>query len=158
MNTPNNKSSKETTAAIDAAFISLMKDKEIKEITVSEICETAKINRSTFYDHYADVLALMKAYSAKIEKQLESQPHTVGEFAWIFEYIKANADIFAIYFKIGISQLSADYKTLFFRNGVFAVAKMWFEDGCKDSAEQMEKIIKREYDKYLDILNEGTEL
>lgn len=85
MNTPNNKSSKETTAAIDAAFISLIKDKEIKEITVSEICETAKINRSTFYAHYADVLALMKACSAKIEKKVEAQPHIDGEFAWIFE-------------------------------------------------------------------------
>ena len=147
MNTPNNKLSKETTAAIDAAFISLMKDKEIKEITVSEICETAKINRSTFYDHYADVLALMKACSAKIEKQVEAQPHADGAFAWIFEYIKANADIFENYFKLGISEKEADYKFLFFRNGVYAVAKMWFEGGCAETTEQMGEIVKREYKK-----------
>lgn len=147
MNTPNNKLSKETTAAIDAAFISLMRDKEIKEITVSEICETAKINRSTFYDHYADVLALMKACSAKIEKQVEAQPHTDGAFAWIFEYIKANADIFENYFKLGISEKEADYQILFFRNGVYAVAKMWFEGGCAETPEQMGEIVKREYKK-----------
>ena len=76
-----------------------------KEITVSEIYETAKINRSTFYDHYADVLALMKACSAKIEKQVEAQPHADGAFAWIFEYIKANADIFKNYFKLGMYSL-----------------------------------------------------
>jgi len=145
MNTPNNKLSKKTTAAIDAAFISLMKGKEIKETTVSEICEAAKINRGTFYDHYADVLALMKACSAKIEKKVEAQPHIDGEFAWIFEYIKSNADIFENYFKLGISEKEADYQILFFRNGVYAVAKMWFEGGCQEPPEQMGKIVKREY-------------
>ena len=147
MNTKNNQHHKDTITAIDAAFVSLLKEQDLKDISVSELCEIAGINRSTFYENYTDVFALANAYSEKIEKQVADQPHTDGEFAWIFDYIKANADVFEIYFKLGISKKSADYKTLFFRNGVYAVAKMWFEGGCQESPEQMGEIIKREYKK-----------
>ena len=147
MNTKNNQRRRETIAAIDAAFVSLLKEKELKDISVSELCEKAEINRSTFYENYEDVFALASAYSEKIENQIADHPYTEGEFAWIFDYIKANADVFEIYFKLGISKKSADYKTLFFRNGVYAVVKMWFEGGCKEPAEQMGEIVKREHTK-----------
>lgn len=145
MNTRNNQRRRETIAAIDAAFVSLLKGKELKDISVSELCEKAEINRSTFYENYEDVFALANACSEKIEKQVADQPHPDGEFEWIFDYIKANAEVFEIYFKLGISKKSADYKTLFFRNGVYAVAKIWFDEGCKEPPEQMGEIVKREY-------------
>ena len=147
MNTKNNQRRRETIDSIDAAFVSLLKEKELKDISVSELCEKAEINRSTFYENYEDAFALANAYSEKIEKQIADQPHPDGEFAWIFDYIKANADVFEIYFKLGISKKSADYKTLFFRNGVYAVAKMWFEGGCIEPAEDMAAIVCREYKK-----------
>ena len=147
MNTKNNQRRRETIAAIDAAFVSLLKEKELKDISVSELCEKAEINRTTFYENYEDAFALANAYSEKIENQVADQPHTDGEFAWVFDYIKSNADVFEIYFKLGISKKSADYKTLFFRNGVYAVAKMWFEGGCKEPPEQMGEIVKREHTK-----------
>lgn len=147
MNVTNNKRHQETIAAIDRAFLSLLKEKDLKDISVSELCEKAEVNRSTFYDNYTDMFTLANVYAEKIEKQVEDQPHADGEFAWIFEYIKANTDEFEIYFKLGISKKSADYKTLFFRNGVYAVAKMWFEGGCVEPPEQMGKIAKREYTK-----------
>ena len=147
MNTKNNQRHQDAIAAIEAAFISLLNEKELKDISASELCEKAGINRSTFYDNYADTFALANAYAEKIEKSVAEQPHTNGEFAWIFDYIKSNADVFEIYFKLGMSKKSADYKTLFFRNGVYAVAKMWFEGGCVEPPEQMGEIIKREYKK-----------
>ena len=85
--------------------------------------------------------------SSEIEARLLAQPHTEGEFAWIFEYIMANKDVFENYFKLGISQKKADYKMLFFRNGAYSVAKMWFDGGCIESPEQMGEILKREYEK-----------
>ena len=33
----------------------LMKQKNIKDITVKELCELADINRGTFYLHYKDI-------------------------------------------------------------------------------------------------------
>ena len=107
----------------------------------------ADINRSTFYEKYDDVSALADAYAKEIEIQIAEQPHTKGEFTWLFEYAKANSDMFNLYFKLGISNGSGECKTIFFKNGVFSVLKMWLEGGCVESAEEMGKIVKREYDK-----------
>ncbi len=147
MNTPNNKRYRDMTESINAAFVSLLQNKELRDVTVTDICELAGIERSTFYAHYEDVLALANACAVQIEKQVSEQPHTDNNFSWIFDYIKEHPDLFKIYFKLGVSQVSSDYKTIFFRNGAYSVAKMWFEEGCKESTEQMGVIIKREYEK-----------
>ena len=147
MNTKNNKRHLETMENIEKAVIYLLKEKELDKISVTELCEIAGVERSTFYANYEDVSALANEIAAKIEKQLNDQPHTDGDFAWIFEYIKANKELFKIYFKLGISQIKTDYKMIFFRTGVYAVVKMWFEEGCTDSSEEMSSIILREYNK-----------
>ena len=41
-----------TATKMDMALISLLKKKSFEYITVSEICKTAGVNRSTFYLHY----------------------------------------------------------------------------------------------------------
>lgn len=145
MNVKNNRRHQETIDNIENAFVSLLRDKELNKISVTELCEAAKIDRSTFYANYEDISALANDVAKKIEEQLKEQPHTDGEFAWIFEYIGANKDVFKIYFKLGISKSKVDYKTLFFRNGAYSVAKMWFEGGCIEYPDQMGEILKREY-------------
>lgn len=135
------------TESINVAFASLLQSKELRDITVTDICVLAGIERSTFYAHYNDVAALANDYAAQIEKQVSEQPHKENDFSWIFDYIKEHPDLFKIYFKLGVSQVSSDYKTIFFRNGAYSVAKMWYEDGCIEPSEQMGTIVKREYDK-----------
>ena len=44
-----------TATKMDLALISLLKKKPFDYITVSEICEMANVNRSTFYLHYETV-------------------------------------------------------------------------------------------------------
>jgi len=44
-----------TAIKMDLALISLLKKKPFEYITVSEICETAGVNRSTFYLHYETI-------------------------------------------------------------------------------------------------------
>ena len=44
-----------TATKMDMALISLLKKKSFEYITVSEICETAGVNRSTFYLHYETI-------------------------------------------------------------------------------------------------------
>ena len=54
MNTKNDQCHQDTIAAIEAAFVSLLNKKELKDISVSELCEEAEISRSTFYEKYMD--------------------------------------------------------------------------------------------------------
>ncbi len=44
-----------TRLAIKSALLSLLKDKPLSKITVSELAETAQVNRKTFYNHYPDI-------------------------------------------------------------------------------------------------------
>ena len=44
-----------TATKMDLALISLLKKKPLEYITVSEVCEAAGVNRSTFYLHYETV-------------------------------------------------------------------------------------------------------
>lgn len=46
---------KQTKKKIYQALIKLSKTKFIRDVTVSELCRTAAINRSTFYLHYQDI-------------------------------------------------------------------------------------------------------
>ncbi|MGM9629654.1 TetR/AcrR family transcriptional regulator [Butyricicoccus sp.] len=43
-----------TAQAIDQAFFSLMREKDFRSISVSDIAKRAQINRATFYHHYLD--------------------------------------------------------------------------------------------------------
>lgn len=147
MNIKNDKRYQETVDQINTAFVALLQDNRLSEITVSDICKVADIHHSTFYEKYEDISALVNAYAKEIEKRIAEQPHTKGDFVWLLEYVKNNADMFKLYFKLGISKNVGDYKTIFFKNGVYSVLKMWFEDECIDSVEEMNMIIKREYNK-----------
>ena len=80
MNTPNNKRYQDIAESINVAFGSLIQDKELRNITVTDICELAGIERSTFYAHYKDVATLANAYSAQIEKQKSELPHKEDDF------------------------------------------------------------------------------
>ena len=144
MNTPNNKRRQETVKRIDEAFVSLLQEKSLHEIEISELCELAQINRSTFYAHYDDVTALADAFVEQTEKMVQSLPHPEDDYSWIFTCIKEQPRHFAAYFKLGIREVKADYKMLFLRSAVHGVAKLWFKNGCVESAEHMGAIIMRE--------------
>ena len=48
-----------TTRLMDEALILLLEKKEIEYITIKEICQTAGVNRSTFYLHYENIYDLL---------------------------------------------------------------------------------------------------
>ena len=57
---------KKTKSSIINAFLELRSKKELEKITVKELCETAQINKSTFYTHYQDIYDL----SEQLEDEL----------------------------------------------------------------------------------------
>ncbi len=170
MNKPNNKRRKETRDKISKVFISLLQTKEINEISVTDICKLAKINRSTFYVNYLDIYDL----ADKIGKELESEVlflyqeerdtnHNSNNFLKLFKHIKANQMFYKTYFKLNMDQnviikeydyhLSKkiyndkyiDYHMEFFKAGLTAIIKKWLNNDCKESPEEIENILKSEY-------------
>ena len=49
-----------TAVRMDEALISLLEKKDFEYITIKEICDTAGVNRSTFYLHYENTADLLK--------------------------------------------------------------------------------------------------
>ena len=55
-----------TAVRFDKALLSLLENKPFAYITISEICEAADVNRSTFYLHYENTSDLLKEATAYI--------------------------------------------------------------------------------------------
>ena len=49
-----------TAIRMDEALITLLEKKDFEYITIKEICDTARVNRSTFYLHYENTSDLLK--------------------------------------------------------------------------------------------------
>lgn len=61
-----------TALRMDEALITLLEKKELEYITVKEICETAGVNRSTFYLHYETISDLLEETVAMINERFLS--------------------------------------------------------------------------------------
>ena len=175
MNTINNKRRKETRNKISKVFINLLQNKEINEITVTDICKLAKINRSTFYVNYLDIYDLADKIGKDLEQDVLSLYQEEREtnrnsnnFLKLFKHIKDNQLFYKTYFKLNMDKnlitqeydyhLSKelyndkyiDYHMEFFKAGLNAIIKKWLDNGCKESPEEIEYILKSEYKKNLD--------
>ncbi len=169
MNTKNNKRRRESVAKIEKAFVEMLQTKEIKEITVSDICKKTGLNRSTFYANFLDVYDLADYLRKNLENDFsrvfkDDENSNEGNGALkMFRHIKENQIFYKTYFKLGYDEKHQvvvydvnraqkdfdnkfiDYHITFFKNGINAIIKMWLENGCKESPEEMAEIIKQEY-------------
>lgn len=76
-----------TRTFITETFEDLLAKEPFEEITVSEICEGAMINRSTFYSHYIDKYDLFSQYIDHEIEEVETILHEVS-----FKFIEGNQE------------------------------------------------------------------
>ena len=85
------------------ALMSLLTKKPLRSITVKELCESAGLNRGTFYAHYADVYDLLGQIEAEMKAEyfaaLKPMLSDVAELMppkvtkKVFDCIETNADL-----------------------------------------------------------------
>ena len=56
--------------AMEGAFIQLLSKKSIEQISITELCRKAGVNRSTFYAHYLDIYDLMEQVSNRFVRNM----------------------------------------------------------------------------------------
>ena len=172
MNTPNNKRRRESQNRMETAFIRLLQNAELSQVTVTDICKEAGVNRTTFYANYQDVYALGEAVQKRLleevlslyrdEQQLPTPSHN---FLKLFQHIRDNQLFYNTYFKLcrdgelqifGYHEGDAaayyngkhiDYHIEFFGHGLNAIIKKWLRGGCQESPEEMCEILESEYAK-----------
>ena len=143
----------------------MLLEKDINQISVTDICNKTGLNRSTFYANYIDIYDLADKLKENLEKDFNSQ-FTEKENQsplTMFKHIYENQLFYKIYFKLGydekhkayvydharaesdFSGKHIKYHIEFFKCGINAIIKMWLADGCKETPEEMVEILKAEY-------------
>ena len=106
MNQKENQRVRLTKQLLKNSLVTLMKEKEFYQITVSDVCTLSELNRSTFYRHYNnvhdillelenDLIESTKACIAEIDEtdiQVASQPLNK-----LLYYIKENSEIYLLF-------------------------------------------------------------
>ena len=120
---------------IREALYSLMREKPLNKITVTEICRLADVNRSTFYAYYTDIdqlhtsiiksfYAMQRAYMNAVLKYLEDKGDItalpVADFRVIalmyLEQVRDNKDLYKFIFNgNSMPQIMSSFYSVFFR-------------------------------------------
>lgn len=170
MNTVNNKRRKDSQNRIEHAFIKLIQGKEINEISVTDICKEAQINRSTFYANYLDIYDLLDKIKDRMINDFEelysdelTNDYNSNDFSKLFQHIKDNQLFYKTYFKLNFDiefkstrydihlanmhyhNQYVNYHMEFFKGGITSIIKLWLENDCDISPEKLFDILKEEY-------------
>ena len=170
MNTPNNKRRKDSRDRIENALITLLQNRELTKISITELCVLAEVNRTTFYANYLDIYDLADAVQKRLINEVINlyqeeweQGHASHDFSKLFYHIKENPLVYKTYFKLNTSNelpfmmysieeafrrfdnQHTDYHITFFASGLTAVIKKWLDNDCRETPEEIISIIRTEY-------------
>lgn len=170
MNTPNNRRRRASQEKLMVAFVKLLQTNDLHQITVTELCKRAGVNRTTFYANYLDVYDLADAVQKRLEadvaglyREEREKRYNSNNFLKLFRHVRENQLFYQTYFKLGldgrfqvteydVQQAAArhgeqyiEYHIEFFRHGLNAILKKWLENGCRETPEEIAAILASEY-------------
>jgi len=175
MNIKNNLRYKASSEKIETAFLTLILNHKYEDITISQVCKQAEINRSTFYAHYDDINDLVIKIESKFAQGTASifnygERQTHEAMIEMFTFVKANKHFYKAFLNIpyitlaerntkievlkNIGQkLNIDkshtigifYRASFFGAGIKEMCRLWLERDCQETPEQMAKLLLEEY-------------
>lgn len=170
MNTKNNRRRRASMEKFERVLVELLQTRELSEVRVSDLCQRAGLNRSTFYANYQDIYDLADAIRERLEsnmKELYRDEITTGynsnNYLALFRHIRQNQSLYRTYFKLGYDEryqiLTYDhelaqkhfkgrfveYHMEFFKSGLTKIIKLWLQNGCQETPEEILEILDSEY-------------
>lgn len=146
------------------SLIKLMQTESIHKISIKQICETADVNRTTFYAHYCDRYELLEDVERETEKSIKAELDKISgenelekQLERFYKYIIENVEHFSallrdckdMKFLTGLATLSikrfiSDEKFIKMKSDVKEFTYQYIITG---SINIIEKLIKNEMDK-----------
>ena len=170
MNTKNNRRKRDSVQKMEQVLIELLQTKELHQISVSDLCKRAGLNRSTFYANYVDIYELADRLREKLEDEVAAlyqnevmQGFNSNDYLKLFRHIAQNQIFYRTYFKLGYDEKYkitlydyklaemhfknrfVEYHIAFFKSGMTKIIKLWLQNGCKETPEEMAEILQSEY-------------
>ena len=150
---------------ITNALLKILKDKELKDIAISEITSIAQVSRISFYRNYNSKESIIKEYitstlsewNLKHPKNNElTEEDVLGD---MFAYLMHYQDFYLLLRDRGIFYYLKDviinlfgpkveypnfgaYTAAFIANGIYGWIEEWFIRGMQESAEEMTALLK----------------
>ena len=169
---------KYTKAALREALVTLLAEQHISKITVKALCDTADVNRSTFYAHYENQYDLLEQVEREVMVNLvaylgswqeNSVPISTQNLRGILEYARQSTRLFAALlgencgpgFQTKLSELvllapyahntdarKKAYLSTYGYNGCISVLHLWLSGGAKEPTDEMAEFL-------MDVLSHG---
>lgn len=152
-----------TKSVIREAFLSLLKEKPVEKISVTELCAKADINRSTFYAHYLDVYDLKDKLEQGFFQEISALFQVKNWDNFMLEMMRAlqkNADFCqSLFGRYGNHEFMSQcvsswlnmsnayqspndhWRILFLTSGAAAITGNWIQEGMKQPPEEIAHIL-----------------
>lgn len=147
---------------ITQALLMLLKKKEYKNISITEICKKAGVTRMSFYRNFEnkdDILfKRVRAVTDEFLKQsaISYKNDMLGSyFTKLFTHLGQQTELCSALDKAGLIYMIKDefdrvflntyrqeydeYKSVFLAGGIYNVFLLWFKNGCRDAPEALAK-------------------
>jgi AcrR family transcriptional regulator len=152
MNTVNNAKRRQAQSKLRNALLELLATKNIDDISITEISETARVDRSTFYSNYQSIRDLMKDIGNEFHKTIA--PNYRDGHIGALLFIKKHQDFYRAYYELGLDHEHVpieseygfrnplgDYQVAFYQSGITAILRKWVNSGCKESPKTISRLI-----------------
>ena len=137
-----------------SALIVLMGKKKLEELTISEICQEADVNRNTFYSHYSSVRELFEEMNGKYMEALfasakvfdEPNDSTIKNLVNVLDKMKEKGNLTKIIFSESnsIKHLNTLLQILF-PTSIIDNLKTENEvfDACEEAVKEIHSLVRR---------------
>ncbi len=142
------------------AMLTLLKEKPMAEISVSDLCSRAGVGRTSFYRNYEEKEDIIKAYIEHLfqdwaDRYKKSPDLSVRELVLqVFSHFEANRDFYSLINERGFvyllkdiildlcgfnpeQEMPAAYSSAYVAFFLYGWIEVWFRRGMKDTAEEM---------------------
>ena len=160
--TKNNKRAQRTKSLIKKTVLSLLQQKKVDAITVTEVCQKADVNRTTFYRYYTDVYMCVDTIEMEFLESIDIPQNIspIGALERLLEGFYQHPQISNLVFVEGNTRLldkmhsttehsfehpnsSSAYQETYIMLGMQGILKQWVKGGMKETPAQLTKIITK---------------
>ena len=143
---------------ITEAMVELLKEKEMSNISISELCDKAQIGRTSFYRNFESKEAIVEfIIERKIDewdssRDKESEEGISQFFGQLTGHLKENEELYLLLEKRGLLHSLLNVPTIedsnvwaytkaFIAYGTFGWLQAWISRGMQESAEEMTQLL-----------------
>lgn len=119
-----------TKKALADAFIELLKQKPLDELTVNELCDVAGVRRATFYKHYSDKYAFLTAYTCALRDEFDTLVWTTSKPVHTKDYFVAYARRVVEFISLNEAAVENILKSNLFPSALSIIVEQNYKDTC----------------------------